>query len=258
MRISRLRSAGLLTDLGLGLSDQLGDLGNKLALDAADDLDAGFLLGERGDPLELSRDECPLVLDGLAQRLELRFATGQPLLVRIQLAEPALEPLLALVGSLLQPCDLRAALANLRLGLVATSRRLFLRGEEHRLGFLFGRPDLLEAAFGISVVRDDGFAPRFCARTQVLQPQTRPQQSLALPGRGSRCRWDGTSEVGRDAPCLDCLTSGKGPGRDPQRLDDPVGAGPLLAGRSRRETIPLYEPKGLLACFDQCHVAGLP
>src|SRR6202035_360151 len=33
---------------------------------------------------------------------------------------------------------------------------------------------------------------------------------------------------------------------------------PAVAGRSRRQTIPLYEPKGLLACFDQCHVAGYP
>ena len=69
---------------------------------------------------------------------------------------------------------------------------------------------------------------------------------------------DGTSEVGRDAPCLERLTPGKGPGRDPQHLDDPVGAGPLLAGRSRRKTVSLYEPKGLPACFDQCVVAGYP
>ena len=33
---------------------------------------------------------------------------------------------------------------------------------------------------------------------------------------------------------------------------------PAVAGRSRRKTVPLYEPKGLLACFDQCHVAGYP
>jgi MFS family permease len=33
---------------------------------------------------------------------------------------------------------------------------------------------------------------------------------------------------------------------------------PALAGRSRRKTAPLYEPKGLLACFDQCHLSGYP
>ena len=154
MRISRLRSAGLLADLGLGLADPLGDLGDELALDAAHDLDAGFLLGERGDPLELARDQRPLVLDGLAQRLELGFAPGQALLVRIELAQPALEPLLALVGPLLEPGDLRTALANLRLGFVATPGGLLLRGEEHRLGLLFGRPDLLEASFSVSVVRE--------------------------------------------------------------------------------------------------------
>src|SRR6202051_1880047 len=33
---------------------------------------------------------------------------------------------------------------------------------------------------------------------------------------------------------------------------------PALAGRSRRKTVPLYEPKGLLACFDQCHLSGYP
>ena len=94
-----------------------------------------------------------LVLDGLPQGLELRLAAGQALLVRVELAQAAFESLLALIGPLLEPCDLRPALANLRLRLIATTRGLLLRGEEHRLRLLFGGTDLIETAFGISVVR---------------------------------------------------------------------------------------------------------
>ena len=148
---------GLLADLGLGLPDALGDLRDQLAFDAAHDLDAGLLLGERGDALELPGDQGPLVLDGLTQGLELGFATGQPLLVGVELAEAALEPLLALIGPLLEPRDLRPALTDLRLGFVAAPCRLLLRGEEHRLRLLLGRADLLETAFGVRIVRDPAF-----------------------------------------------------------------------------------------------------
>ena len=83
---------------------------------------------------------------------ELGFATGQPLLVGVELAEAALEPLLALIGPLLQPRDLGAALAHLGLGFIAPPCRLFLCGEQHRLRLLLDGADLLETAFGIRIV----------------------------------------------------------------------------------------------------------
>ncbi len=88
----------------------------------------------------------------------------------VEFAEAALEPLLALVGALLQPRDLRAALADLGLGFIATACRLLLGGEQHRLRFLFDGAYLLETALGIRIVRDaafrHGFArvPKCCNR----------------------------------------------------------------------------------------------
>ena len=165
MRISRLRSACLLADLGLRLTDPLGDLRDQLALDAADHLDAGLLLGKRGDPLELLGDQGALILDGLTEPFELGLAPREPLLVRVQLAEAALESLLALIRPLLQPRDLGPPLADLRFCLVTSPCRFFLGCEQHRLGFLFDGADLLETALSISVVRDAAFRHGF-ARVQ--------------------------------------------------------------------------------------------
>ena len=192
-----------------------------------------------------------LVLDGLAQGLELGFATGQPLLVRIQLAEPALEPLLALVGPLLEPGDLRPALADLRFSLVATSRRLLLRGEEHRLRLLLGRSDLLETAFSIRVVRHAALrhgsarVHKRCSRKRGRNNH-QPYQGEDLDADGMEPRrsgamrpaWNASRREGDRGETHSVSMIRSGPARVWPVVHD---------GRQ----FPLYEPKGLLACFDQ-------
>ncbi len=74
--------------------------------------------------------------------------------LEFELAEAALQSLLALVGPLLESRDLRSALADLRLSLVAAPCRLLLRRQQDGLRLLLGGADLLETAFGINVVRD--------------------------------------------------------------------------------------------------------
>ena len=196
---------GLVADLGLGLPDALGDLRDEVAFDAAHDLDAGLLLGERGDALELPGDQGALLLDGLTQGLELGFSTGQPLLVGVELAQPPLEALLALIGPLLEPRDLRSPLTDLRLGLVAAPCRLLLRGEEHRLRLLLGRADLLETAFGVRIVRTRLSATVLRAyRTATTANAAATITSPARARISMPIGWN--LGVGRDAPCLDCLT----------------------------------------------------
>src|ERR1700680_1462376 len=141
-----------LADLGLGLTDPLGDLGAELPPDAAHDLGASLWLGKRRHALELPGDGCPLILDRLAERLQFRLAPGQPLFVGVELAEPSFETFLALVGALLQACDLGTAFADLGLGLIATARCLLLGGQEHGFRLLLGGARLVQALLAVRVV----------------------------------------------------------------------------------------------------------
>ena len=240
--------AGLLANLDLGLTDPLGDLRHQLAFDAADHLDAGLLLGKRGDPLELLGDQGALILDRLAQGLELGFTTGQPLLVGVQLAEPALEPLLALVGPLLEPRDLRPALANLRLGLVPAACGLLLRGEQHRFCFLLDRADLLETAFSVRVVRDPAFrhgsarvdnrCSRKCGRNNHQPCQGEDLDADGMEPRRSgamRPAWNASRREGDRGETHSVSRSGRGR--------------PAVAGRSRREDDPIVRAKGVARMF---------
>jgi hypothetical protein len=74
------------------------------------------------------------------------------LLVGVELAETALESLLALVGALFEARKLGPAFANFSLSLVSPSSRVLFCGEEHGFRFLFGDAHLIEASFGIRVV----------------------------------------------------------------------------------------------------------
>ena len=230
-------------------TDPLGDLGDELALDAAHHLGAGFLLGEGGDALQLGGDQRAFVLDRLAQRLELSFAPGQSLFVGVELAKTALETLLALIGALLELCDLGAAFANLSLGFIATAGRFLFRGQQHGLGFLLDRAHLIEAAFGVRVVRDLHLRD---ASARVDQCSSRKCGcNNHQPDKGDDLDADGigTSEVGRGAPCWECPVWGKGPGRNPQRLVAPVGAGPRLAGRSPQKTVHIVRARAMPGMF---------
>ena len=126
--------------------------GHQLALDAAHHLGARLLLRECRDALQLGGDQTPLILDGLPKRLELGLATCQPLLVGFELPKTALEALLALIGPLLLPRNLGAALANLGLRLVATARGFLLCGKEHGLRLLLRDAQLIKAPFSVSVM----------------------------------------------------------------------------------------------------------
>ena len=164
----------------------------------------------------------------------------------VQLAEAALESLLALIGPLLQPRDLGPAFADLRFGLVAPPCRLLLRGEEHRLGFLLGGADLLETAFSISVVRDAALRD---ASARIHESGSRKHgRNNHQPYQGDDLDADGMEprRSGASAPCLECLYVGEGDRGETHNVSM-IRSGPArdLAGRSRRKTIPIVRAKGL-------------
>ena len=251
----------LLADLETGLTDPLGDLRDELALDAANHLCAGLLLGEGGDPLQLGGDERPFVLDGLAERLDLGFPPGEALFVGVHLAETAFEPLLALICALFEAGDLGPAFANLSLGLVPTTSRLLLRREEHGLGFLLDGADLIEAPFRVRVV---GALHLRNASTCIDERATAANAAATItsPIRATismEMDWN----LGSRAPARPAgnapVAWGKGPGRDPHRLVDPGRGRPAIGRSFTTEDRSHCTSKGpCLACFDESSGGRLP
>src|ERR1700730_18766464 len=154
-------------DPGLSRANALGDLAGQLTLHSAQQLRACLVLRQGGHTLQLSLDRTALIFDRLSQGFELGLSATQALLVRIQLAQTALDSFLTLVGALLEPGDLSPALADLGLAFVPASRRLLFRGQKDRLAVLLGDDPQVFLAQIVSVA---GFA---CPRNAASRVQER-------------------------------------------------------------------------------------
>src|SRR6202022_4450387 len=103
---------GLLADPGIGGTDALCDLVVELAFDLPQQLLPSLLLGQPGDPLQLLLHRGTLDLDLDPLLLQLLLATVEPLFALLDVADPALQALLALRQRLLLAGDFAAALAG--------------------------------------------------------------------------------------------------------------------------------------------------
>ena len=240
------------------MADPLGDLRDEFALDAANHLDPRLLLGHRGHPLELAGDQGALLLHSLPEGFQLRLAPRQPLFVGVELSEPALEALLALGGALLKARDLRAALADLSLGLVATAGRFLFRRQEHGLRLLLSGTDLLEAPFSIGVLRHAALRHGLAGVNKSRSRKSGRNNHQPYQGKDLGADWVEPRRSGATRPAWDA-SHGEG-NRDETRSVSMIRLGParfwpvVLHGRQRS----LYEPKGLLACFDGFRAVPVP